>query len=486
MFGSAFNQMRYGVDAVLGRVRPEVLTRISRDLVATLDEFGAPGDDSALLPGQQGAVDPEVRRTMTTRSLRATARSATRTAYYRQLFEVSGVRPEELTLESWQQQVPVTPKRALRGMPAAFVSPQSNPVLMASTTGTTGSPTTVWFSADELEIIVALSTVAFGITEGLRPRHVIGHATSSRATLPLLVVAESTRRIGAALVQLGTIDPALALERLASPLNLPGKSPQITMLTGSASYLAALVAAAERDGWKAADFGLESIQVGGEVLTEALRLRAQEAFGAEVSSAYLMTEIMPVGAAYCTERHLHYPAEFGHVELLDPQTLEPAAPGAIATLVITPYSQYRRCTLLLRYVTGDLVRVPETAPTCEFADILASSDVIGRFSGPLSLDVPTRSVLELLESERAVPLPARYSLVEDRGGPLLHVAVDRATPALLGRLEDRATLLGLPLAGIVLHEDVADLPTTVPLRADLREHTFELSARNNTLTGSRT
>lgn len=476
MLGSAFTQLRYAAGVLRGRINPGLLDRISRDLVATLAEFGTLGEDSALLPGQQGTVDPEVWQAVATRSLRATARAAYQTAYYRQLFESCGLRPAELSLQNWSD-VPVTPKPALRAMPAAFVCARANPVLMATSTGTSGSPAIVWFSGDELETVVALSTIAFAIADGLRPHHVVASAVSSRAVLPLLVVAQCTRRIGAALVQLGTIEPCLALERLAAPLHLPGKAAQITRLNCAPSYLAALVAIAERDGWCPGDFGLESIQSGGEVLTDALRSRALETLGAPVRSSYLMTEIVPLGGTYCTQGHLHYPAEFGHVELLDPLTLQPAAPGQVATIVATPYARYRQCTVLLRYGTGDLVRVLEVEPTCELAGMPASSDIIGRYTGPLSIAVPTRSILELLEAERAVPLPARYSLVGDPDRAVLHVLVERCSPALLGRLEDRATRAALPLADIVLHEDAAALPSPAPLRADLREHTFELTAR---------
>lgn len=86
-------------------------------------------------------------------------------------------------------------------------------------------------------------------------------------------------------------------------------------------------------------------------------------------------------------------------------------------------------------------------------------------------------MLNLLESEPDVPLPARYALADRPGGSVLHVLV-RQLPAaaLLGRLEERATAAGLALEGIVLHDDPATLPPTGPVRADLREHTFE-SAR---------
>ncbi|CAM5266712.1 hypothetical protein SXANM310S_02803 [Streptomyces xanthochromogenes] len=490
MFGTALSQLRYGMAILRNRrIRPQDLERIARDLVATLAEFGEPGADSALLPGQSGQaaqIDPEVRRTVTRRSLRATARSAVRhTAYYHRIFGELGLDPDELDAESYAR-VPVTPKKALRSMPTAFVSSAAVPALMALTTGTSGAPTAVWYSRAELDTTIALSTISAALGLGLRPRHTLAYAGCSRATLPLLNAAESATRVGASFVQFGTVDPAIALDRLATPLGLPGKAPQITHLTASASYLAALVELAERGGWRAADFGLESIGVGGEVLSEPLSRRAEAAFGAPVSTSYLMTETLPSGATPCPAGHLHHTSEFGHLEVLDPLTWEPAAPGAIGMIVHTPYVPYRECTLLLRYATGDLVRLPDSAPSCELAHMPATSAILGRWTGPLSAVLPTRSVLDLIEAEPEVPLPARYVLTGDTdAGVLLHVLV-RGLPAagLLGRLEDRATAAGLPLAGIVLHDDRADLPPTAPVRADLREHTFESVRAADIPTGS--
>lgn len=486
MFATALSQLRYGAAVLLNRrVRPTDLERIARDLVATLAEFGEPGDDSALLPGQAGQVDPEVRRTVTRRSLRATAQAAARhTAYYRRVFDELGLDPRRLDTDTWAQ-VPVTPKRALRGMPAAFVSAAAEPALMALTTGTSGTPTAVWYSRAELETTVALSTISAALALGLRPRHTMAYAGCSRATLALVNAEESATRAGASFVQFGTIEPSTAIDRLAAPLGLPGKAPQITHLTTSASYLAALVQEAERDGWQPADFGLESIGVGGEVLSDPLRARAEAAFGAQVSTSYLMTECLPSGGTPCSRGHLHHTSEFGHLEVLDPLTWEPTAPGTVGMIVHTPYVPYRECTLLLRYATGDLVRMPAGEPDCELAHLPATSAVLGRWTGPLSARVTTRDLLGVIEVEPDVPLPARHALSEEPdGGVLLHVLV-RALPAqaLQDRLEERARTAGLALDGIVLHEDRAKMPPTTPLRSDLREHSFQPAPRPVALHG---
>ncbi|MEV6986728.1 AMP-binding protein [Sphaerisporangium sp. NPDC051017] len=492
MFASAVHQLRYAAGLLRGdRMPVESLAHIARDLVATVRQFGEPGDDAALLPGRQGATDPEVRRTVLTRGLRLTARrAATRTAYYQTMFADLGMRPQDLTLDSWTA-LPVTPKAALRGMPAAFVSVGIEPALLALTTGTSGTPTHVWLSRREVDMMVALNTISAVLGERLRPGDVLAYAGSSRGTIPVLCVSTAVMAVGATFMQLGTLDPEVALERLAAPLTLPGPARQITHLTANTSYLAALVSAAERGGWRAADFGLRSLQVGGEVLSDALRLRARQVFGVEPEIGYVLTESMPAGARLCSARHLHHTTEFAHVEVLDPVTYRPVAPGEIGTIVVTPLVPYRECTLLMRYVTGDLVRRLATPPTCELAPapattditaaaastdvaaVAATSDILGRYAGPLSLEVPHRQVLEVLDAEPDVALPARYALTPEPTGPVLHVLAEHRSPRLLARLEEAAATRGLPLSGIVLHDDLADMPATPPLRADLREHSFD-------------
>jgi phenylacetate-CoA ligase len=473
MFATAYHQLRYAAGLLRGRSVPvDSLGRLARDLVATVAEFGAPGEDSQLIPGQQGGPDPAARLAITTRSLRLTARRAvTRTAYYRDL----RIRPAELSVESWTQ-LPVTPKQALRDTPGAFVADGVPPALLALTTGTSGTPTRVAYSQRELDMLAALNTISAVLAQGLRPGHVVAYAGSSRATVPMMCTSAGTRGAGATLVQFGIVEPSIALERLVTPLGLRGAAPLVTHLTANTSYLAALVAAGEQSGRRPEDFGLVAIQVGGEILTDALRARAREVFGVPIGIGYALTEALPFGATRCSAGHLHHAAEFGHMEVLDPATYQPVGPGQTGTLTITPYVPYRECTLLLRYVTGDLVRQLPGEPACELAAIPATSDVLGRYTGPLSLRIPRREVMEVLDAERGVPQPARFALVDDPAGPLLHVLVRQAQPALRSRLEQGVADRSLNLAGIVLHEDIEDLPPYPPPRSDLRERSFELES----------
>ncbi|MFF4196689.1 phenylacetate--CoA ligase family protein [Nonomuraea sp. NPDC001831] len=461
MFGTAVRQLGYAWSMMSGRrFRLRDVHTLVDDMRETLETFGSPGEGADdLIAGN----DPELQEDLARRRLRRTvAHAAAESPYYRRWFAEHGVDPASITPQTLSSIAP-TSKADLRGRPAAFVSDRARPSVLAHTTGTTGTPTLVWFSAYEIELLSCLSALSLMMSGNVRTDDVWANASSSRSVAQILTERAVTRT-GAVFAHLGTIDPAATLDRLATPLHVPGKRAQMSHLNVPASHLAALVQEAERGGWRAADFALTTIWSGGEVLTDALRERAEHAFGAEVRDGYGMTEIAPVSGRVCPDGHLHLSADQGLVEILDPETLAPAAPGEVGTIVVTPYSAFRDTTLLLRYVTGDLVQVLAEPPTCALAALPATSRVLGRRSpGGLT----TRDVLDLLQAEHALPLPTRYALE----GTLLYVVAGKAEQGLLGRLEERAH--GLPLTGIVLVESAEDLPTPCRLRTDLLEISFE-------------
>lgn len=468
MLATAVRQMSFAWSMITGRqFQVRALVGLVDDIRATLEEFGSLGDGAGEV---FDLPDPEMQRDLTERRLQRTIRRAARDVpYYRRCFAASGAAPTSVQADSLAA-VPPTPSAALRATPGAFVSERSSPVLAATTTGTTGTPAVVWFSRYDLEVISALNAAAMMLTGGLRSRHIWANCVSSRSVAHVLL-ERSIIMSGAAFLPVGVVDPCTTLDRLTRLLRIPGKEPRVTHLNASASYLALLVQEAERSGRNRRDFGLQEIHAGGEVLTDALRGRAEEVFGAPVVDGYSMTEIVPVAGQACSHGHLHIRPDQGCVEVLDPDTLLPAAPGTVGILTVTPYVTYRETTILLRYMTGDLVRVLEGERLdCEMAGLPATSRILGR---EVAVGLTTRDVLDLLQAERELPLPTRFAVDSTSGGPVLHVVSGQADRRVLARLEGRAASLGLPLRGIVLVRDPSDLPALCPVRADLMEHSFD-------------
>lgn len=98
------------------------------------------------------------------------------------------------------------------------------------------------------------------------------------------------------------------------------------------------MSAARDRGLGPGNFALHTVNVGGELMTAALADAARETLGVRrINDTYGATELMPFGGQSCEEGHLHLDPNLGYVEVLDLSTGEPAGPGELGTLVVTPY-----------------------------------------------------------------------------------------------------------------------------------------------------
>jgi hypothetical protein len=127
---------------------------------------------------------------------------------------------------------------------------------------------------------------------------------------------------------------------------------------------------------------------------------------------------------------------------------------------------------VLRLATGDMVRRLESRPSCELAGLPATSPLLGRAnSSPASQVGPVyqRQILELLEGQTEIPLPARYSLRPVTAGLQLNVLIDQPDPELQRRLEDEILRRRLPIVDVVLNCQLDTMPKPEFARALLRE-----------------
>jgi len=467
-------QLRYVCTLAFGaRLHARSLDRLVTALLDAREEFGAVGRDAAeALRGPE--LDDTTRREVQLRRFRTQAQLAARTPYYGRLFAELGVEPRKLRWADLEA-LPTTPKEALKADPDAFVPAGARPAVRALTTGTTGIPTTVYFSRAEFEATVALGAISVLLARQVEPGDVVQLSVSSRALFPVMMAAQVAARVGAVVYQAGFVDPAHALALLAEKRSLRGHSSQANVLSTVPSYLGSLVERGAELGYRPQDFGVERIVLGGEVATQGLRDRATRLFGeVEYVEGYAATEILGTGALTCLSGHLHFPVPPGLVEVLSLDGQRRAEPGEPGTLVVTPFAPYRTTTVVLRYDTADVVRVPAEPPTCELSTIPATSHVLGK----LARSIPhsdgwtfPRDVAEALDALEEVPLPARYGMRADRGG----VAVE-----VVAREDDTRTRLRIatalerrvPLRGLRVVTDPAALEDPAPLRTDLREHSF--------------
>jgi phenylacetate-coenzyme A ligase PaaK-like adenylate-forming protein len=476
MLLTAFDQLRYALSILWGvPFSTRSLDRLIDALLATQHEFGgisAVGDE--LLGGP--ALDEETRRAIQERRFRAQAVHAAReTTYYRTLFDRLSLEPQRIET-SQLHQIPLTTKAVVGAAPGAFVRRSAQPCFRASTTGTTGWPTSIFFSARELHTFIALSALGNLHQRRIAPDDVVQISTSTRATLGNACFAAACARIGALVSLAGVVEPAHTLALLAQQQHLPGKKGRVSVLMTYPSYLGELVEWGRRHGYRPADFGLERIVVGGEIVTEGLKARCEQLFGpVSFDEGYGMTETWPVSGQRCSAGHLHWEASQALVEVYDDRTNAPAAPSAAGSLVVTPFAPYRETTLLLRYDTEDMVRPIAGPLSCELRNQPATTNLLGKRRLSTRHDdgwTFPREVLEALEAVEDVPLPARCGFWATDDGVAVEVVVRSDDLRVRHAVERSLEAHGVPLRELHLLTDRRELRRPLPLRGDLRESSF--------------
>jgi phenylacetate-CoA ligase len=477
MLDTAVAQIRVALSIATGRrLNIRALDRLLDGMLATSLEFGAIGAEGAQALGGP-PLDDAVRQRVALRRFRSLAqRAAARTRYYSSLFAEHEIDPARMEWDDVRR-LPVTGRDALRDDPDAFVCSGTRPVMRAVTTGTTGPPIGVWFSEYELAAITGATTNHVLLRKLIRPDDIVQMCISSRAHLPLITISNTCYRIGAIVQVTGLVEPALALAQLAERRSIPGKRRGVTVMNVYPSYFGELIEHGLRLGYRPADFDLERVLIGGEIVTAGLKARAEQLFGpVDFVENYASTEMVPCGGNPCTGGHLHYESSAGLHEVVALSGTGLAADGEPGSLVETPFPPYRETTVLLRYDTEDIV-APLSGPfDCELRNLPATTHVLGKRRLAVRHDsgwVFQREVMEALEGCEAVPLPARYSCRAVPAGVALEVLVrDDDDPGVDRAVRDRLAAYDVPVRELYLVTDPARLSGAVPLRSDLRERSF--------------
>ena len=320
MFETGVRQFRMAMAMVGGRrINPRVIERLTGDVLATLHEFGAPGDDvRELLDGP--LADPESREHFQLQALRRTVRRlGARSAFYAKLLADIDLR--RLTLSQFQA-LPLTTKADLVNRGPDLICHGATPYLSTRTTGTTGKPSRDLDVGVRGAAVAALGALSGLLRGELRPSDCLQVNISSRAT------AAVQHAVGDIPPGRGPRPRPRAGPGPAEPGQPAGPGADDTELLPQLPGPVGDRGPAARPG--PADFSLRIINVGGEVLSPALRAAAEETFGAPITDTFGMTEILPVSGRFCDAGHLHPDLNMGFVEVVSPEGTALAAPESLA------------------------------------------------------------------------------------------------------------------------------------------------------------
>ncbi|MEV8098988.1 phenylacetate--CoA ligase PaaK [Kitasatospora sp. NPDC085879] len=291
------------------------------------------------------------------RRLRETLRHAyANVGFYRRSFDAAGVRPEDCRTLADLARFPFTTKADLRdnypfGM---FAVPMADVRRVHASSGTTGRPTVVGYTENDLSMwadVVARSIRA----AGGRPGHKVHIAYGYGLFTGGLGAHYGAERAGC------TVIPASGGMTARQVQIIRDFEPEIIMVTPS--YMLTLLDEFERQGVDPRSTSLRIGIFGAEPWTEEMRREIEERLDLHAVDIYGLSEVIGPGvSAECVETKdgLHIWEDHFYPEVVDPFTDESMPDGESGELVFT--SLTKEALPIIRYRTRDLTRLlPGTA-----------------------------------------------------------------------------------------------------------------------------
>ncbi len=275
---------------------------------------------------------------------------------YRKRFDAQGVHPSDLrTLEDIAR-FPFTCKDDLReNYPfGLFALPREKIIRIHASSGTTGKPTVVGYTKNDIELwadLVARSMRA----SGTRPGDMVHVAYGYGLFTGGLGAHYGAERLGCTVVPVsgGMTERQLTL--------IQDFKPRSIMVTPS--YMLNILDQFKKAGIDPRSTSLEVGIFGAEPWTDAMRAEVEDAFAMHAVDIYGLSEILGPGvASECIESKdgLHVWEDHFYPEIIDPRTGEVLADGETGELVLTTMT--KEGLPMVRYRTRDLTRLlPGTA-----------------------------------------------------------------------------------------------------------------------------
>ena len=372
-----------------------------------------------LEPIEKSSVDEL--RSLQLKRLKATLHHAyAYSPVYRAKFDAVGIHPDDCNSLADLSKFPFTAKSDLRdsypfGM---FAVPQSQVVRIHASSGTTGKPTVVGYTAND--VAMWAECVARSIrAAGARPADKVHISYGYGLFTGGLGAHYGAEHLGLTVIPFGGGQTERQVQLLKD------FAPDIIMVTPS--YMLALADEFERQGLNPIESSLRIGIFGAEPWTNDMRLAIEKRMGIDAVDIYGLSEVIGPGvASECAETKDGPTIWEDHFypEIIDPQTGEVLPDGELGELVFT--SLTKEALPIIRYRTRDLTRLlPGTARTMRRMEkITGRSDDMMIVRG---VNVFPTQIEELILRQSA--LSAHYQCILQKEGPLdtLTVKVETRT-----------------------------------------------------------
>ncbi len=397
--------------------------------------------DSGLEPIERASRD-ELARLQVDRLQQTLQRAYDHVPFYRSQFESFSVHPTDLRELADLARFPFTVKSDLREhYPFGLLAvPRRMLARIHASSGTTGKPTVVGYTARDIEVwagLVARSMRAAGVQAGDLVHVAYGYGLFTGG----LGAHYGAEALGCTVIPMSGGQTEKQV-RLISDLR-----PDAIMVTPS--YMLAIADEFERQGLNPRETSLRVGIHGAEPWTESMRHEIEARFDMHAVDIYGLSEVMGPGvASECVETKdgLHVWEDHFYPEIIDPVTGAVLPDGQVGELVFTTLT--KEAQPLIRYRTRDLTMLlPGTARTMRrMTRISGRSDdmliVRGVNVFPTQIEEilladPRLSAHYVLELRRTGHLDDLVVVAETRAGALDHAA-DReaAGERIMARIKD--------------------------------------------------
>ena len=272
---------------------------------------------------------------------------------YRKKMEAAGVKPKDIKSLNDLSKLPFVTKQDLRdNYPfGLFAVPKDDIVRIHASSGTTGKPTVVGYTARDLEMWTeCVSRIACmgGATSKDVAQICFGYGMFTGA----LGLHYGLENIGAAMVPSSTGNSEKQIMYM--------KDFETSLLVATPSYAMRLAEVALEMGIDPKkDLHVKIGLVGSELLTDAMRDEMHKLWGDDmlITSNYGMSELMGPGVSGECEfmDGMHINEDYFIPEIIDPVTEEVLPPGEKGELVVTCI--FKEALPLIRYRTKDITRL---------------------------------------------------------------------------------------------------------------------------------
>jgi phenylacetate-CoA ligase len=375
------------------------------------------GAERASLDAIEIASRDELNALQTKRLKWSLAHAYKNVPHYRKKFDAAGVHPQDFRRLEDLQKFPFTTKEDLRvtypfGM---FAVPREKVLRIHASSGTTGKPTVVGYTARDLDVWAELGARSIRASGG-GAGDIVHVAYGYGLFTGGLGAHYAAERLGCTVIPMsgGMTERQVQL--------ITDFKPDIIMVTPS--YMLAIADEFDRQGLDARRTSLKLGIHGAEPWTDAMRREIEERFAMDAIDIYGLSEVMGPGVANeCIETKDGPTIWEDHFypEIVDPANGQPRTDGEAGELVFT--SLTKEALPVIRYRTRDLTTLlPGTARSMRrMARITGRTDDMLIIRGvnifptqieELILKVPELSPHYVLEVKRDGPMDALDVVVE--------------------------------------------------------------------------